>query len=205
MNGYHDFWKAQSPSKLQCCLFGGCCWATKGVTWRLPGGKNEGRSVLYTTASLSHRLQLVSWTGIRRQDWVWTGRSCRGLVGKKESVWRTRAWPSLAGLHAQLLSVGRLVWLRFRAGVWPAVKGGHCTPLAVCVQAAIRRVVWLELTAPLGLLQCTNYSSTHRQKDKNNTINTIFMKYCILLLKDYKIWYTVPPLTLLLQQCILLL
>lgn len=120
------------------------------------------------TAPLSHRLQLISWTGIRRQDWVRTGRSCRGLVGKKESVWRTRAWPSLAGLHAQLLSVGRLVWLRFRAGVGPAVKGGHRAPFAVCVQAAIRRVVWLELAVPLGLLQCTNCSSTNRQKDKHN-------------------------------------
>lgn len=73
-------------------------------------------AVLYMTAPLSRSPRLVSWTAIRRQDRVQTGGSYRGCGGQKESVWRARrrgSWLSLAGLHAQLLSVGQLVRLRF--------------------------------------------------------------------------------------------
>lgn len=96
---------------LQNCraasLWGGlqsCCWATKGVRGCLPGEKKEGRSVLYIIAPLSHSLHLVSWIGVRRQDWVRTGRRrswawwakrvCLGNRGggaRPESSWAPRA------------------------------------------------------------------------------------------------------------------
>lgn len=145
--------------------------------------KKEGWSILYIIAPLSHSLHLVSWTGVRRQDWARTDRRSRGAGGQKESVWRMGCERSLAGLHTQLLSVGRLVRLWFRAGVRAAVEGRHRAPFAVCVQAAVRRVVSLELSVPLGLLQGSNCRST--QKDKNTTANTTLIEYYISLLKDY--------------------
>lgn len=59
-----------------------CCWATKRSDGMLARRIKEGRSVLYTIAPLSHSLHLVSWTGVRRQDSVRTGKRELGLVGK---------------------------------------------------------------------------------------------------------------------------
>lgn len=69
---------------------------------------------------------------------------------------------SLAGLHAQLLPVGRLVGLRLGAGVGAAVERRHGAAFGVGVEAAVgRRVAGLELSGALHLLQSTHCVDTH--------------------------------------------
>lgn len=86
----------------------------------------------------------------------------RKRVGRKnkESVWRTRAWLHLAGVSAQLLPARRLFLLWLRAGVGAPVEGRHRAAFAVCVKAAVRRVVCLAV--PFGLLECTHLLLQHR-------------------------------------------
>lgn len=74
-----------------------------------------------------------------------------------------RPWPgcnpsgSLAGLHAQLLPVGRLLGLRLGAGVGASVERRHGAAFGIGVQAAVRRgVAGLELGGALHLLQSTD-------------------------------------------------
>lgn len=101
-------------------------------------------------------LQLIIWPGLRserRQEASGQGKKY------KESVWRTRAWLHLAGVPTQLLPARRLILLRFRAGVGAPVEGRHSAAFAVCVKAAVRRVVCLAV--PFGLLECTDCERTH--------------------------------------------
>lgn len=98
-------------------------------------------------------LQLVTWPALRFER-----RQEAGGQRNKESVWKSRAWQHLAGLSAQLLPVGRLILLWFRAGVGAPVEGRHRAAFAVCVKAAVRRVVCLAV--PFGLLECTNCESS---------------------------------------------
>lgn len=98
------------------------------------------------------------------QMWVQTGSWW--AKKNKESVGRTRALLYLAGLPAQLLPGGRLVQLRFRAGVGAPVEGRHRAAFAVCVKAAVRRVVCLAV--PFGLFECTDCDSTNTQAQLQN-------------------------------------
>lgn len=71
---------------------------------------------------------------------------------------------SLAGLHAQLLPVGRLLRLGLGARVGAPVERRHSAAFGIGVQAAVgRRVAGLELGGALHLLQSTDY--TWRQRE----------------------------------------
>lgn len=81
-----------------------------------------------------------------------------------------RPWPgfkplsSLAGLHAELLPVGRLLCLRLGAWVRASVERRHGAAFGIGVQAAVRRrVAGLELGGALHLLQSTDCRNTWRR------------------------------------------
>lgn len=151
----------QKHKVLQETLFGEE-GITKGLTWSLPGEKKKLERV-YAESSAHH----LTWS----QIWVQTGSK---WAEKTKSVWRTRAWLHLAGVPAQLLPARRLILLRFRAGVGAPVEGRHCAAFAVCIKAAVRRVVCLAV--PFGLLEGTDCESTHTRAQLQNKYVRIFGK-----------------------------
>ena len=71
---------------------------------------------------------------------------------------------SLAGLHTQLLPVGRLLCLRLGARVGASVERRHGAAFGIGVQAAVGwRVAGLELGGALHLLQSTDCTWTRRE------------------------------------------
>lgn len=142
-NGYHDISKAWIPSRNS--LWGG--GDHKRTDMKLAWRKKEAWKGLCRVFSSSP--DLVSGLSADRKR---VGRK------NKESVWRTRAWLHLAGVPAQLLPARRLILLWLRAGVGAPVEGRHRAAFAVCVKAAVRRVVCLAV--PFGLLECTHCEST---------------------------------------------
>lgn len=188
MNGYH--WRLKRIKSFRAAVlphFGGLLLGHERSDMTLARRKNEGRRILYTTASLSHSLQLVSWTGIRRQDWVQTGRTCQGegaggqirvcserLVGPAESSWAPRAasfcWAApLVPIQSWSRTRRRKRTLRSLCGLCTgccqrsSLSGADCFP-------------WPSQGHELR-------QQPQREKDKNK--NTTPTTHCTLLLKDF--------------------